>query len=360
MIFCGDIALPFKNAIKIINLPNTLATQQWIGNLEGSLIKHNSKNSEFLKRRIVFNSEEAIQELCTSIHYKLFNIANNHILDAAPLNQTTLSLNKLGVPYIGGGSNLFEAQQEISITDYGKEYILISFGWEAIKCIYASKKTEGVNPYKKDEVLHQAKRMLDKYSNQRIICLFHWNYELELYPQPFDRELAHKLIDMGVFAVIGCHAHRVQPIEIYKGKPIVYGLGNFLFPQSIYMNGNLKFPDFTLPEITFEIDEHDNFIVHQFIFDRDTSTLTYIGKKTVKTAPFDSLSPTDYIKFFKLHRIQKKALPIILYDDNKCIHRLKINWINLRNNLISVLVNNKKIFKLAKSFMAKIYDNKNN
>ena len=65
-------------------------------------------------------------------------------------------------------------------------------------------------------------------THRRIIAFMHWNTELELYPQPLDRELSHALIDLGVFAVIGCHAHRVQGYEIYKGHPIVYGLGNFI------------------------------------------------------------------------------------------------------------------------------------
>ena len=360
MIFCGDIALPFKNAIKIINLPKSLADRQWIGNLEGSLVEFDAASSNFLRRRIVFNSEEAIHELCRTINYQAFNIANNHILDAAPIEQTISALDKMGVIHVGGGKNLAEAQREILIRDHGKDYVLIAFGWKAIKCACASSKAEGVNPYKKNEVLHQAETALERHSGKRIICLFHWNYELELYPQPFDRELARRLIDMGVFAVVGCHAHRVQPMEIYKDRPIVYGLGNFLFPQSVYMNRNLKFPDYTLPEIAFEIDENDQFIVHHFLFDRNASTLTYIGEASVELAPFSSLSPADYIAFFKSHRVQKKALPILIYNDSQCIHRLKTEWICLRNHLISALVNNKKIFHLVKSLISKIYDNKNN
>lgn len=56
----------------------------------------------------------------------------------------------------------------------------------------------------------------------------HWSYELEAEPQPFERELAQKLIDMGVFCVMGCHPHRVGGIEFHKGSPIVYSLGNWL------------------------------------------------------------------------------------------------------------------------------------
>ena len=41
--------------------------------------------------------------------------------------------------------------------------------------------------------------------------------------------LAHRLIDAGASAVIGAHPHVTQPIETYRGRPIVYSLGNFVF-----------------------------------------------------------------------------------------------------------------------------------
>jgi poly-gamma-glutamate synthesis protein (capsule biosynthesis protein) len=42
---------------------------------------------------------------------------------------------------------------------------------------------------------------------------------------------AHVAIDAGANAVIGHHPHVVQPLEMYKGKPIFYSLGNFVFDQ---------------------------------------------------------------------------------------------------------------------------------
>jgi poly-gamma-glutamate synthesis protein (capsule biosynthesis protein) len=39
------------------------------------------------------------------------------------------------------------------------------------------------------------------------------------------------LIDNGATIVVGHHPHVVQEIEIYKGKPIIYSLGNFVFDQ---------------------------------------------------------------------------------------------------------------------------------
>ena len=56
MIFCGDIALPFEGKISIKNIPQELLEQQWVGNLEGSLIQcDDSRRSFLLKQHVVFS-----------------------------------------------------------------------------------------------------------------------------------------------------------------------------------------------------------------------------------------------------------------------------------------------------------------
>lgn len=52
-------------------------------------------------------------------------------------------------------------------------------------------------------------------------------------PQEYQRALARRYIDAGADLVIGSHPHVLQGIEYYKGKPIFYSLGNFVFGSSI-------------------------------------------------------------------------------------------------------------------------------
>jgi hypothetical protein len=61
MIFVGDIALPFKDAIKSKGLPPSLNSKQWIGNLEGALIDSEEVTN---KSNVVFNSKTAVKTLC--------------------------------------------------------------------------------------------------------------------------------------------------------------------------------------------------------------------------------------------------------------------------------------------------------
>ena len=356
MIFCGDISLPFKNAVRFENFPESLTQKPWIGNLEGSLVNPDKREKgNLLDRQIVFNDSEAIQELTDLLNIRLFNIANNHILDAANIEETLQNLAKTGIPHVGAGRNLHAAQSEITIPGDKEDFIITSFGWNAINCIYAKTDKEGVNPYTKSNVFNSVQSLINRYPTKKIICLFHWNYELEEYPQPFDRETAHALIDSGVYAIIGCHAHRIQPIEIYKGRPIVYGLGNFAFRQSTYMRGNLKFPPFTQDEIAFEISESGEFTIHKFKYNPEKQSISYSGSQPILECPFQGMNNQEYKSFFKRHRYQKKALPIFYYEDRNFIHNLKISSIIQRNKLTLFLSKNKKLFNLVKASISFLY-----
>ena len=52
-------------------------------------------------------------------------------------------------------------------------------------------------------------------------------------PRSTRRTLGQQYIDAGADLVIGSHPHVLQGLEYYKGRPIVYSLGNFVFGSSI-------------------------------------------------------------------------------------------------------------------------------
>jgi poly-gamma-glutamate synthesis protein (capsule biosynthesis protein) len=64
-----------------------------------------------------------------------------------------------------------------------------------------------------------------------VIVFMHWGVEYKRISRQQERDLAHRLIDNGVTAVIGAHPHVIQEMELYEGKPIFYSLGNFIFDQ---------------------------------------------------------------------------------------------------------------------------------
>lgn len=65
-----------------------------------------------------------------------------------------------------------------------------------------------------------------------VFVSLHWGLEYEARPTDGQRRTAHALIDAGASAVIGHHPHVAQPVESYRGRPIFYSLGNFLFDRT--------------------------------------------------------------------------------------------------------------------------------
>lgn len=75
-------------------------------------------------------------------------------------------------------------------------------------------------------VIAQARSQSD-----HVIVYMHWGNEYRDKPDASNVDLAHWFIDNGVDIVIGGHPHWTQGISSYKGKPIVWSLGNFIFDQ---------------------------------------------------------------------------------------------------------------------------------
>src|SRR5690606_38545614 len=156
--------------------------------------------------------------------------------------------------FTGIGRNLEEANGEMVFEDNNQQVILVNFGWEVIQCEVTYGNTMRVNPLERNHVLRTVKSLVSKYPEGNVVCFMHWSYELEGEPQPFERELARKVIDLGAAGVIGAHPHQVGGFEMYNGKPIVYSLGNWMFLQNHYFNGKLRFPDFCNLQLAFEWD----------------------------------------------------------------------------------------------------------
>src|SRR5690554_312163 len=99
MIFVGDIALPYIDSVRLNNLPSSLLSKEWFGNLEGcfNLIDNNSSKNTC---RVVFNDKAAIRYLCSQLDFTGFALANNHIFDTGSLEETAKFLNEIEVPFV--------------------------------------------------------------------------------------------------------------------------------------------------------------------------------------------------------------------------------------------------------------------
>ncbi len=152
--------------------------------------------------------------LLKKLGFTVLNIANNHTKDkgAAILRGTRGFLVKNGIHPLGD-------YQSCDSRYYYREGNILFIG---AHLVYG-------NPVCVKEIINNVKKIKERDPDSYIIVTPHWGTEYTSLPNKFQKDTAHAFIDAGVDAVIGHHPHVVQAIEEYKGKPIFYSLGNFVF-----------------------------------------------------------------------------------------------------------------------------------
>jgi len=160
------------------------------------------------------------------------SLANNHIRDAggAGLLQTIANVTKRGIAVSGAGKNLAAARKPAILEAGGIKVAIL--GYDAIASSYHATATRigsaGLSARNVKEDVAAAR----KAGANLVIVYPHWGTEYDDTPFPAQKRLARMIIDNGADMVIGNHAHWAAAMEIYKGKPIWYALGNFVFDQT--------------------------------------------------------------------------------------------------------------------------------
>lgn len=172
---------------------------------------------------------EAVQVL-THGGVDIVNLANNHTMDYEEpgLVETLETLEQAGIHAVGAGRNLTEARRPEIIEVKGQRIAYL--GYYDANFHAAGEDIAGTNPLQHE---HQQRVAEDIQAIRDqvdwVIVNYHWGIELSEYPADWQMELAHATIDQGADLVVGHHPHVLQGAEIYKGKPIIYSLGNFIF-----------------------------------------------------------------------------------------------------------------------------------
>ena len=160
-------------------------------------------------------------------------LGNNHILDAGTtgLNETMRHLDDAGIAHAGAGMNLEEARKPMVFDLGGTRVGVLSYlGVPSYDWAWATQTAPGTAPLLKKVMQEDIKRLRPKVD--LILVMPHWGMEYMATPEPEQVKLAHAAIDAGADLFIGGHAHWPKGIEMYGGKPIYYGVGNFLLDQS--------------------------------------------------------------------------------------------------------------------------------
>ncbi|KAL6057717.1 Polyglutamate biosynthesis protein [Balamuthia mandrillaris] len=214
-------------------------------NLETSVTTHDVKNPKTFNYRMHPANLRALHEA----HVDYCSLANNHTLDYCEegLFDTIKHMNKSGIKWAGAGRNLSEARAPAIISCQDRKIAFFSFS-DHPKDWAASENKPGINyldiyNYTKEDInmIKQLIQDTDKRERDKdgkglnmVVASLHWGPNYLWVPEPQFESFAHDLIDVcGVDMIHGHSSHHIQGIEIYKGKPILYGCGDFVDDYAI-------------------------------------------------------------------------------------------------------------------------------
>ena len=178
-----------------------------IANMEGTL----TDSTDRADKQFAFKAPASFAGILSSGSVEAVNMANNHSQDygTQSFNDTLSNLDKEGIVHFGYDET---AVMEIKGVKVGLVGIYELYDHlertQQLKDNIAKVKSEGA---------------------QLVIVIFHWGNEKETVPDSNQMTLGRLAIDEGADLVCGHHPHVLQGIESYKGKNIVYSLGNFCF-----------------------------------------------------------------------------------------------------------------------------------
>lgn len=179
-----------------------------------------------------FKANPSRLSLFHDMNVELVTLANNHVYDYGEdvFNQSLELYKEYNINAIGAGKTIDEADDAAYyiINGYKFAFVNANRSEKNILTPGATETTGGVlrnyDPEYFISVIEKEKETADF-----VIALIHWGAESSHEIEEVLLETSHMYIDAGADALIGTHAHVLQGIEYYKGKPIFYNLGNFIF-----------------------------------------------------------------------------------------------------------------------------------
>ncbi|MDP2880242.1 MAG: CapA family protein [Azonexus sp.] len=158
------------------------------------------------------------------------SLANNHIGDygSDALRETMQRLDAAGIARFGAGRNLTEAHRPLWLERQGLKIAILGYNEFIPRAFEAGADTPGTAWSEDDHVISDI-RAAKAAGADLVIPFMHWGWEYEAVASQRLQSFARRLIDEGASLVVGSHPHVTQGADVYRGKPIIYSLGNFVF-----------------------------------------------------------------------------------------------------------------------------------
>ena len=202
----NDINFPFRNVKDIFMLDDFTMV-----NFEGTLTTA-GRNPAKRDNDFLFRADPSYVSLLSDNGVNAVALENNHVMDMGEkgLKETKEVLLNAKVPYAS-------ENEPAILTIKGIKLGLLAY------------QTFGGRHDEIIDLLPDDIKELRDQGCDLIIINYHWGAEMEYAPNEGQIKLGRASIDAGADLVIGHHSHRINPIEFYKDRYIVYSLGNLSF-----------------------------------------------------------------------------------------------------------------------------------
>jgi hypothetical protein len=171
--------------------------------------------------------------------FNVVSLANNHAFDCMEGGFLKLRglLDELGIRHFGAGRDRDEAAAPAIVERHG---ICIGFLGAADErsgvSQFAGQNQWGVAPLDVECLARQIQALRGEVDH--AVVSVHWGEERFSIPSPGQIEIARALVNAGASMVLGHHPHVLQGLEVYRGAPIAYSLGNFFADEVYFSDGD--------------------------------------------------------------------------------------------------------------------------
>jgi len=197
-------------------------------NLESTISEHFAASREH-PRPLVFTAPTLAADVLRRAGIDIVSLANNHAWDFGEdgLTQTLTQLDRVGVAHAGAGPDGRSATAATVLERGGFRFafIAVTSAWNQLWSPHPGKERIADAA---DNALVTAIREAREHGADRVIVSHHGGDETIDEPTVRQRHIARIAVEHGADLVIGHHAHVIQRVVRHAGKPIAYGLGNFL------------------------------------------------------------------------------------------------------------------------------------
>ena len=207
-----------------------------VGNLESTL----SRLGRPRQGGDSFGADPRVRRGLRLAGFDVLSLANNHTGDYGPasLVETVRRVRAAGIVPVGAGADLAEARRPAVVERNGIRFGVVAFN--AIGETPAARAAQPgafrlrMQPRTGPLVPGDLERVLDTVRDLRarvdvLMVLPHWGTQYTTRTVADQRRVGRALVDAGADLVVGGHPHWVQGMELRRGAPIAYSLGNYVF-----------------------------------------------------------------------------------------------------------------------------------